>query len=304
MKQIRRPEKGLAIKAKVIASYLGAKLQGSNISVRAVRSLDQASSNSLSFSKREISDSVLKHVKNACVIVRVPPRNKSDNTYIIVGNPRLAFAKAVNRFFITNLNKPPVGKHTVVDPSAVIGKNVTIGNSCSICAHAKIGSFTEIGNNVIISENVMIGEYCLIKSNTVIGEKGFGFDFEADHIPVQIPHLGSVNIGNYVEIGALNTIVRGTIKNTTVGSHVKTDDHVHIAHNCTIGERTLITACTEISGSARIGKDCWLGPNCSIMNNITIGDRSFIGLGTVVIKDVPAGSVMAGNPAKILRKNG
>jgi UDP-3-O-[3-hydroxymyristoyl] glucosamine N-acyltransferase len=135
----------------------------------------------------------------------------------------------------------------------------------------------------------------------VIGEKGFGFPFAEDGTPVELPHLASVRIADYVEIGALNTVVGGALSDTIIHSHVKTDDHVHIAHNCEIGARTVITACSEISGSVKIGERCWLSPNCSIMNKINIGDDCFIGLGAVVLKDVPSGAVMVGNPAKILR---
>lgn len=302
MTQLSRRKKNPLVNAKDIASYLGAELRGKNIPIREIKSLDEATPHSLSFSKRALNHTDMKHVKNACVIVPKCPRAQPGNTFIVIDNPRLAFAKTVRRFFLPGRAKPPVGGNTYIDPSARIGKQVTIGNSCTIGPNVTIGDSTEIRNNVVIWEGVEIGRCCLIKSGTVIGEKGFGFDFEQDNTPYQIPHLGSVVIGDHVEIGALNTVVRGTLKHTVVEAHVKTDDHVHIAHNCVIGKKTLITACAEISGSTRIGKECWLGPNCSIMNNITIGDCCFIGLGAVVRKDAPPGSVLAGNPARIIRK--
>ncbi|OQB32342.1 MAG: UDP-3-O-acylglucosamine N-acyltransferase [Bacteroidetes bacterium ADurb.Bin174] len=189
----------------------------------------------------------------------------------------------------------------MIDPTAKIGKDVVIGNNCTIGRNVVIGDYTEIHNNVVLVDGVQIGKHCRIKSNTVIGEKGFGFSFEKDGTPIELPHMASVQIDDYVEIGALNTVVGGALKNTEIQSYVKTDDHVHIAHNCKIGAKTVITACTEISGSVTVGKKCWLGPNCSIMNKITIGDNCYIGLGAVVLKDVPPGAVMAGNPAKILK---
>ena len=85
--------------------------------------------------------------------------------------------------------------------------------------------------------------------------------------------------------------------------NVKTDDHVHIGHNVQVGKGCLITACAEISGSARIGDKTWLGPNSSIMNGITIGSNCFIGLGTVVTKSLSDNVVAAGCPARILRIN-
>ena len=179
-----------------------------------------------------------------------------------------------------------------------------IGSNCYIGLNVEIGEGVEIHHNVVIVGKVTIGNYCRIKSGTVIGEDGFGYATDEDGLPVRITHTGGVVIGDHVEIGALNTICSGTVDHTVICDHVKTDDHVHIAHNCKIGRGTLITACAEISGSVTIGERCWLGPNCSIMNKITIGDGALIGLGAVVLKDVESGAVMAGNPARQLRKVG
>ena len=262
--------------------------------------LDQLCPGALAFCTKSLSDDDVLSIKSACVIVRQSPDIIGDNAFIVVDNPRLAFAKALSHI-IQSGDESFVGSYSHIDPTAVLGERVRIGNGCSVGKNAVIGANTEIRNNVVISENVKIGKNCLIKSNTVIGEEGFGFDFEDDGSPVRIPHIGSVEIHDNVEIGALNTVVRGTLKNTIVESYVKTDDHVHIAHNCHIGLNTIITACAELSGSVTVGKNCWLSPNCSIMNKITISDNCFIGLGAVVRKDTPANAVMVGNPAKLLR---
>jgi UDP-3-O-[3-hydroxymyristoyl] glucosamine N-acyltransferase len=110
-----------------------------------------------------------------------------------------------------------------------------------------------------------------------------------------------VRIGDFVEIGAKCTVARGTITDTIVGDHVKTDDHVHIAHNCVIGARSILTACAELSGRVTVGERCWLGPNCSIMDGVRIGDGATVGLGAVVVEDVPAGRKVMGLGALDLR---
>ena len=115
-------------------------------------------------------------------------------------------------------------------------------------------------------------------------------------------HLGGVDIGENVEIGAVNSVVRGALGNTVIQDYVKTDNLVHIAHNCFIGKGSLLTACAEISGSVTLGKNVWLGPNCSLNNKISIGDKSFIGLGAVVTKNIPPNEVWAGNPARFIKK--
>jgi UDP-3-O-[3-hydroxymyristoyl] glucosamine N-acyltransferase LpxD len=148
---------------------------------------------------------------------------------------------------------------------------------------------------------ISIGEGCYIKPNVVIGSKGFSYGFEEDLTPVPIIHKGGVKIGNHVEIGALCTVVRGTVRDTILDDYVKLDDHVHIAHNCHIGRKTCIAAGVTFGGSVKVGKMVWIGHGATIMSGITIGDLAVIGSGSVVIRDVGPGEVWAGNPAKYLR---
>ena len=283
-----------------IASLLGANLFGNNYPIKTVVQIEDVARNALTFSKSKLSNDFLSKVHSACIITSELPELIETNAFIIVDNPRLAFAKALEAFFVKK-KKIGIGRGSIIDRSVEIGKNVIIGNNCSIGRNVKIGDYTEIRNNVIIAEDVKIGCYCLIRSSCVIGEEGFGFANEDNGVPVRIPHLGSVVIGDYVEIGNFTAIARGTIKNTTIQSHVKIDNLVHIAHNCYIGENSMIIACAEVSGSATVGSNCWLGVGCSTMQKIHIGNNCVIGIGSVILKDVPPGAVMAGNPAKLLR---
>ena len=289
-----------ALKASDVALFLQTTLYGVDCSIETVAPLNAMVGAALSFSKSTPSGHMLKGVRGACIITSELPEYMESNAFIVFDNPRLAFAKVLAEFFVER-KKSGIGQNTIIDPTAKIGKGVIIGNNCTIGRNVEVGDYTEIHSNVVLADGVRIGKQCRIKSNTVIGEKGFGFPCENDGTPIELPHLKSVEIGNCVEIGALNTLVGGALKNTIIKSFVKTDDHVHIAHNCFIGEKTLITACAEISGSVTIGERCWLGPNCSIMNKIAVGDDSFIGLGAVVLQDVLPGSVMVGNPARLIR---
>lgn len=283
-----------------VAVFLGAELIGKNCQIKTVTPLSVPVDDSLTFSKNKLSGEFLAGIHNVSIITSAVPDSPGAHAYIIVDNPRLAFAKVLAEFFVEK-KKSGIGQFTAIDPTAKIGRNVIIGNGCTIGRNVEIGDYSEIHNNVVLADNVKIGKHCRVKSNSVIGEKGFGFPVVEDGTPIELPHLASVRIADYVEIGALNTIVGGALSDTIIHSHVKTDDHVHIAHNCIIGEKTLITACAEISGSVTIGENCWLGPNSSIMNKATIGRNSTIGLGAVVLKDVPSGAIMAGNPARVLR---
>lgn len=289
-----------ALKASDVAAFLASTLHGPDCPIETVAPLDAIVDAALSFSKAKPSGDMLDGVRGACIITSVLPDSIEANTFIIVDNPRLAFAKVLAEFFVEK-KEAGISQNTVIDPTTKIGKGVIIGNNCTIGRDVVIGDYTEIRNNVIITEGVTIGRHCLIRSNAVIGEEGFAFEYDKNGTPIRVPHLGSVEIGDYVEIGNFTAIARGTLKNTIIHSHVKIDNLVHIAHNCFIGENTLVIACAEVSGSAVVGNNCWLGVGCSTMQKIKIGDNCTIGIGSVVLKDVPAGAVMAGNPAKLLR---
>ena len=97
-------------------------------------------------------------------------------------------------------------------------------------------------------------------------------------------------------------VARGTIEDTRIDDHVKIDDHVFIAHNVQIGEGSFVIAGAEVSGSVQLGKRVWVAPQVTILNKVKVGDNATLGIGAVVRKDVEAGSTVAGNPARVLRK--
>lgn len=166
---------------------------------------------------------------------------------------------------------------------------------------ATVGEGSLIFPGCVVGPNVIIGKRALIKPNTVIGLPGFGVFRNPHGDNTHLPHVGGVVIGDDVEFGALTTVCAGTFHPTLVGDGVKTDDHVHIAHNCDIGSGTQIAAHAELSGSVTVGRNVWLSPNVSVVNGLTIGDRAFVGIAANVTKDIAADTLVAGNPAKVLR---
>jgi UDP-3-O-[3-hydroxymyristoyl] glucosamine N-acyltransferase len=290
------------VTAEQIATFLGHPLHGKNIVVRKPCSLDRIVEGALVFAGK-VSEGYRKKLDvETDLLALVTPDYEGliQCPYIVVKNPRLAFARVVQRFFVAR-QSPGVSGTAVIGKGVSLGKDVIIGDYAVIGGDTTIGNRTEIRPHVTIGEKVKIGGDCLIKSGTVIGQEGFGFEFDDEGRPVRIPHLGSVIIGDHVEIGALNTIARGTLDDTVIGNNVKIDDHVFIAHNVEVGENTLIIACAEISGSVTIGRGVWIGPNASIRDKVTIGDKALVGLGAVVTKNVVDNAVVAGNPAKFIR---
>jgi UDP-3-O-[3-hydroxymyristoyl] glucosamine N-acyltransferase len=292
----------MAIKASEIAGFLNRLLLGMDVSITNVRSINNPGPNSLFFVKKytpQLCDTL--NANQNILVLAVPEyEGKLTVSHIITDKPRYDFARVLEHFFSPPAPKNGVSPTAIVASSVVLGANVTVGHFSVIGENVEIGNDTEIRDHVVIRDSCKIGRKCLIKSNTVIGEEGFGFEFAEDGTPIRVPHLGSVIIGDEVEIGAMGIIARGTLDNTVISDHVKVDDHVFIAHNVFVGENTVIIAGAEVSGSVHIGKNVWVGPQVSIINGVEIGDNTLIGIGTVVIKSLDANLVVAGNPAKVL----
>ncbi|NIG52088.1 UDP-3-O-(3-hydroxymyristoyl)glucosamine N-acyltransferase [Chitinophaga sp. Cy-1792] len=231
-------------------------------------------------------------------------RLKEKHVLIFTPDPRLSFAKFTSKlsdFAADDTTAYNLVNGSYISASAVIGENVVIEPGSFIGHDVKIGKGSRISSGARISNNVTIGNNCYIGYNTVVGGQGFGGERDEDNVIYMIPHLGGVVLDDYVQTGAFVTIVAGTIDPTFVGKHTKIDDHVHVAHNCQVGESCFVTACAQFGGSDRIGHRVWVGPNASFMQNISIGDNTTVGLGAVVTKSVEADLVVLGNPAEDIR---
>ncbi len=241
----------------------------------------------------------IRPVPELTVVTDVDPTVLPLATVISSQRPRLDFARLLAAFFA---EEPPRGVHptALVDPSVRLGAGVAVGAYAVIEADVVIGDGSVIGEHVVIRRRCVVGERTRIKPNTVIGDPGFGFEYDGD-TPVRVPHVGAVRIGSDVEIGALVSIARGTLDDTVVEDHVKIDDHVFIAHNASIGRGAFVIAGAEVSGSVRIGPTAWIGPQVTIRDQVEIGANAMVGIGAVVTKDIPAGVIAVGNPAKVLR---
>jgi len=287
------------VAASEIARFLNSPLIGEDIQLDGVSSVLRLKPGKISYLKRNSFPEPV--ASGALLIVRtnrtIP--TESSNSFIKVHNPRAAFSKVIEKFFLPEKERV-ISTRARIGRNTIIGAGVSIGEYCVIGNGVVIGKETVLNHHVIIADNTVIGEKCYIKSGAVIGEDGFGFDFEMDGTPIRFPQTGRVIINNNVEIGANSTICRGAIEDTIIYDNVKIDDQVHVSHNCVIGENTIITAQVIICGSVKIGRDCWLAPNCSIIQKITIGDGVTIGIGAVVVKDISDNSTVMGLEARLL----
>ena len=283
--------------------------------ITGVSSIDLAKKGDISFIKDEsLIHKVLETNASAVVVHR--PVEETEKALIIVEKPFLAFTKFLQ--IVSDQKKSQeciihesakiaktvslgeeisIGAHVVIDESAKIGNNVTIYPNVFIGKRSAIGNNCTIYPNVTIREDVIMGDRVIIHSGTTIGGDGFGY-LQVEQKHVKIPQVGSVEIGDDVEIGSNVTIDRATLDKTIIRSGVKIDNHSHIAHNVIIGENTMLIAYAKIAGGARIGRNVMIAEDVGITDHAVIGDNCIIGGGSNVYKSLEPGSVVWGSPAK------
>jgi UDP-3-O-[3-hydroxymyristoyl] glucosamine N-acyltransferase len=234
---------------------------------------------------------------------------------LIHKEPHAAYSAAANR-----LHRPRLAVATdpAIHPSAqiedgvilasgvIIGAGAQIGRGTSIGSHSVIGPGVAIGRNGVIGSHVtigfaLIGDRCGILSGAVIGEPGFGVTMGQGRT-VDVPQLGRVIIQDDVGIGAGTCIDRGAWDDTVIGENTKIDNMVQIAHNVRVGRNCLIAAQTGISGSCIVGDGVHFGGQAGIADHINLGDNARVGARAGVMKDIPAGEMWAGTPARPVRR--
>lgn len=219
---------------------------------------------------------------------------------IHVKNPKVALAEVGNHFFIEP-QKPEIHSTAIIDPEAQIGKDVYIGAYCVI-GKAVIGDGCAIDSNVRVYDDTVMGKGCVVKAGAVLGGAGFGYERDADGNKFRFPQIGQLIMGDYVEVGANTCIDRGALADTIVGDYTKINNLCHIAHNNKIGRNVTITGCVNVSGSNVIDDDVWIAPNSSIRGWVHIGKKATVGMGAVVVKDIPEGETWVGNPARKMER--
>ncbi len=214
-----------------------------------------------------------------------------------------------------------IGEEAAIGPFVTIGAGAVIGRNARIASHVSIAEGSIIGHNALILQGcrigarVVIGDGFIAQPGAVIGSDGFSFvtpeksgvenvrqslgsQGEASGQSwTRIHSLGSVAIGNNVEIGANSTIDRGTIRNTVIGDGTKLDNLVQIGHNVEIGQDCLLCGQVGVAGSARIGNRVVLAGQCGVNDNIFVGDNVIAGGASKIFTNAPAGRVLLGYPA-------
>lgn len=292
----------MTITSSDVAIFLEKKLNGASVSIDKPADLNECGSSNIVWVKKFSAErlNILESRRPGLVICDKTTSQNTRVSNIISDNPRLDFIKVMNHFFSPT---PKTGIHptAIIEEGAILGRNISIGAYCRIGSQVMIGDNCVIHSGVAIEGKVHLGRQCVIKSNSVVGGEGFGFEYDEDGNPIHFPHIGRIEIGDNVWLGACSTVEIGALGATVICDGCKIDDLVQIGHNTVIGKNTLIMANTIICGGAVIGEKCWIAPNSVVKEKIRVGNNATIGLGSVVIRNIEDGIVVAGVPAAPLK---
>ena len=304
-----------------IAKHIDAKiLNPIDIIITGLNYADQAQENELTLINKEEHITLLASSKASAALITKDLEDKAkeinDKPILIVENADLAMAKVLGLFSQPNPEQNGIHPNAVIEPTAnignnvsigagtYIGKNVTIGDgtiiyaNVSIYDNAKIGPQCIIWPNVSIRERTQIGAFCRLYSGCNIGSDGFGYRPSEDgKTIVRVPHIGNVVIGNYVDIGSGTCIDNAKFGSTTIGDYTKIDNLVQIGHNVIVGQGCMICGQVGIAGSVTIGNGVIIAGAAGLKDHIAIGDGAQIGGKAGVMRDVKAGERVMGYPA-------
>ena len=293
---------------KEIAERIGASLVGDpSTAIERLGSIEKAGPGVLTHLSSSLFRKYLKNTRASAVILAEKDLPECPVDALVVPHPMLAYAQASEMFDdrpriplgvsgkseihpSASIGKDVrIGPFVVVDADAVIEDGVEIGSNCHIGAKSSIGTNTVLMGSVFLYHNVRIGKRCRVHANSVIGSDGFGFVPDSEGTLNRVGQVGGVRIGNDVEIGASNTIDRGTTEDTVIEDGVKLDDQVHIGHNCVVGAHSMLCGCTGLGGSVTIGRHCILAGGVGVAGAggpLEIADGVQVGAMTYVSRSI------------------
>ncbi|HUC63761.1 MAG TPA: UDP-3-O-(3-hydroxymyristoyl)glucosamine N-acyltransferase [Alphaproteobacteria bacterium] len=258
-----------------------------------------------------------------------PPAGRLEG-YLLVGRARYAMARILELFDRPVHAEPGVHPSAVIGPGAEIGRGVRIGPHCVVGPRARIGARTTLVAQVTVGAEAAIGEDCLIHPGARIGERvvlghrvilqnnasigADGFSFVTPELAsvesaketgaltakvqdlVRINSIGTVVLGDDVEVGANSCIDRGTVSTTRIGRNTKIDDLVMIGHNCVVGENCMLCGQSGVAGSTVLGDRVVLGARVGVGDHVTIGNDTVLAGGALIGHNVPPRSLLVGIP--------
>jgi len=302
------------MKLEQVASLVSGNLEGEgSIEINGVRGVHDAKEGDITFLMQNKYLDVLKKSKASAVFVVKPVEVSIPQ--IVVAKPELAFARLVKELHPEP--RPQPGIHS----SVVIGKKVVLGENVTLSAGVCIGDDVSIGNDVVLYPNVVIGNDCkvddhctlhpnvtlyrntemgrhvIVHAGTVIGADGFGYTLDEKGCHYKINQFGRVVIEDFVEIGANSCIDRAAMDTTLIKAGTKIDNLVQVAHNCTVGNHSILVAQVGLAGSCRLGHHVVLAGQVGLADHVTLGDQVTVTAKSGTFRDLENNAVVSGWPA-------
>jgi UDP-3-O-[3-hydroxymyristoyl] glucosamine N-acyltransferase len=191
-----------------------------------------------------------------------------------------------------------IGPWVLVGAGACVGSRSQLAPGVHLGVGAVVGADCRLDSHVVLGERCRLGDRVLLSAGTVIGADGFGFRQDGSGRQVKIPQVGTVEIGDDVELGALCTVDRARFDTTRIGNGCKLDDHVHVGHNVQMGEHCAVAGMTAFGGSVRLGPRCMVGGSAGVDSGVSLGEGTIVGANSIVTKDTEPGSFVMGVPAR------
>lgn len=280
-----------------LSKLINAKLIGDGEAiVDNLSTIQNSNKTSLTFLSNKKYSKYIKTSEAKAFIVHQDFANEDDKkNFLVSEDPYLSYAMASKLFspFYNDLNNSGIHSTAIVSSDAKIGNNVSIGANVYIGPNCVIGENSCIQPNVSLVCNVKLGSNCNIFPGTVLGSDGFGYAPTKNGY-VKIEQLGSLVIGDNVEIGAGCTIDRGALDDTIIHDGVKLDNQIHIAHNVDLGKNSAIAACCAIAGSTVIGENFRMGGLSGVLGHLSITDNVSVGAHTLITKNISEGGEYIG----------
>jgi len=299
-----------------IARLVEGNLEGdASVAISGLAGLSDAGPGDVTFLANPRYETQVAGTRASVVIVGHDWQGKAPCAVVRVKDPDFAFAKLATTFAPPSTRPEPgvhrlacvakgvqlgadvsIGPFCVIEQDSRVGDRTVLYAGCYIGRGASVGADCVFYPHVSLREGVHVGNRVVIHNGSVIGSDGFGYAKRGEAW-VKIPQIGTVEVGDDVEIGANTTIDRARFGKTVIGNDVKLDNLVQVAHNVRIGDHTAMAAQVGIAGSAVIGKNVQLGGQAGVAGHLTVGDNSVVGGQGGVTKDVAPGTFVSGYPA-------
>lgn len=296
------------MKLSEICKEINIDFSGADIEITGLHTLNEATSSQISFFNDKKYIDQLSTTSAAAVLVSSNYANLlPENVIALVTDEAYLKLALASKFFahkiVTTGEEPDVGESCSIDTKASFGRGVVLGDNVTIMAGAYIGDNVNIAANTLIYPNVTvyhgsaIGAHCIIHAGVVIGSDGYGFAHTRQGEHIKIYQNGNVIIEDDVEIGANSTIDRAVFGSTYIRKGSKLDNLIQVAHNCDIGEHSLLAAQVGMAGSTTTGRNIVMGGQSATAGHLHLEDFVTIAGKGGVTKSLKGGKTYAGFPA-------